>query len=95
LWREDAWEEVEVCMFVLKHLVVELVCDGVGAVLFEAATCAVGREHGEEVVGKVSAWRGGRACSLGDLWEEMVVAVQDEGVGIGGEGEKVSDGGVE
>ncbi len=32
---------------------------------------------------------------MGDLWEEMVVAVQDEGVGIGGEGEKVSDGGVE
>ena len=83
------------CVFMFKHIVVELVCDGVGAVLFEVATCAVGRERGEEVVGKVSAWRGGWACSLGDLWEEMVVAVQDEGVGIGGEGEKVSDGGVE
>ncbi len=83
------------CVFMFKHIAVELVCDGVGAVLFEAATCVVGRERGEEVVGKVSAWCGERACSLGDLWEEMVVAVQDEGVGIGGEGEKVSDGGVE
>ncbi len=82
-------------MLVFKHIVVELVCDGVGAVLFEGATCAVGRECGEEVVGKVSAWGGGRASSLGNLWEEMVVAVQDEGVRIGSEGEKVSDGGVE
>ena len=83
------------CVFVFKHIVVELICDGVGAVLFEAATCAVGRERGKELVGKVSALRGGWACSLGNLWEEMVVAVQDEGFGIGGEGEKVSDGGVE
>ncbi len=45
--REDAWEEVELCMFVFKHIVVELVCDNVGAVLFEAAMCSVGREHGE------------------------------------------------
>ncbi len=79
---------------VQTYIVVELVCDSVGAVLFEAATCAVGRECGEEVVGKVSAWRGGWVCSFGDLWEEMVVAVQDEGVGISGEREKVSDGGV-
>ncbi len=43
------------CMFVFKRIVVELVCDSVGAVLFEAAMCTVGRERGEEVVGKVSA----------------------------------------
>ena len=43
---EDAQEEVEVSMFVFEHVVVEFGLYCVGAVLFEAATCAMWRECG-------------------------------------------------
>ncbi len=65
-------------MFV--DVVVEFGLTNGGGEFLYAAPGAVGGEGGEEVLGKVCL-RGGRWAGSGHkLWEDVVVALQDEGV---------------
>jgi hypothetical protein len=68
---------------VFEHVVVEFIFCCVGAMLFEAASRAMWRKCGKEVMGKVRAWRGRLTCNLCDFWEEMVVATEDKEVVVG------------
>ncbi len=49
---------------------------------FLLAVCAMGEECGKEVLGQVCLGGGGWAGGCSNVWEDVMVSFQDEGVWI-------------
>ncbi len=93
--REDAWEEAEVFKVMFVDVVVEFGLNNSGGVFLYVALGAVWGEGGEEVLGKVCPRDGRWAGGGRKLWEDVVVALQDEGVWVGGKRVECRDSGME
>ena len=83
LLDEDAREEVEVFGVVVFHEAVECVREDCAAVLFDAPSGAVDGDLVGEVLDAFIGRATWGAGDLGNVGEERIVALEDQGGGVG------------